>query len=119
MSDESERALLERVRQHLDAAARDLDGATVTRLRAARTEALRAADTQRRAPAWAWPVAGALTAAIVAALAAALLVGPGSPRAPLPAAGIEDMELITSLDHVDLYTEADFYRWLAEQNNAV
>jgi hypothetical protein len=118
MSDESERALLERVRQHLDDAARDLDGATVTRLRVARSEALRAASETRRAPAWAWPVAGVLTAGVVAALAAALWIGSGAPRVPLPTAGIEDMELITSLDHVDLYTEADFYRWLAEQNNA-
>jgi hypothetical protein len=29
------------------------------------------------------------------------------------------MELIATLDHVDLYTDTDFYRWLAEQNNAV
>jgi hypothetical protein len=119
MSDDSERALLERVRQHLDAATRDLDGATLTRLRAARSEALRAAGEARRAPAWAWPVTGVLTAGVVAALAAALWIGLGSPRTPVPTAGIEDMELIATLDHVDLYTDADFYRWLAEQNNAV
>lgn len=119
MSDDAERELVERVRRHLDAAARDLDGATVTRLRAARRAALRVAAEPRRAPAWVWPVAGALTAGLVVALTAALWVGGGSPGTALPSAGIEDMELIATLDHVDLYTDAEFYRWLAEQQNAV
>lgn len=119
MSDDSERKLVERVRQHLDSAVRDLDGATLTRLRAARGEALRAAAETHRTPAWVWPVAGALTAGVVVALTAALWIGLGSPRASVPSAGIEDMELISTLDHVDLYTETDFYRWLAEQKNAV
>jgi hypothetical protein len=117
MSDD-ERTLLAGLRRHLDAAVHDLDGATVTRLRAARREALRGADRARR-PAWLWPLASALSTGIVVAVAAALWLSAGPARAPLPGAGIEDLEVIASFDQVDLYTDTDFYRWLAEQNNAV
>jgi hypothetical protein len=119
MSENKDREFVERVRRGLEAAARDLHGADLTRLRAARRAALHGAGpgVRRARSPWLWPVAGVVTAGLAATVVG--LVWLSTAGDPLPLSGIENLELIAMLEQADLYVDADFYRWLAEQGDAV
>jgi hypothetical protein len=105
--DAREEALLRQVKSALDAGSETLDAATCTRLRAARAHALR--QRHARQPWLLWPAAGA-------ALAAAALLSWGlwfnAPVSHTPAA-LEQLELLSSTENLELYTDLEFYQWLA------
>ncbi len=109
-------AWLEAIRNQLDASARDLDGATLSRLNQARQRALGEA-TRARAPRWTWM---ALASAASLALAVFLLPGlrTGAPVTPIPVAAgaVEDFDLLTSEDQLALYSDLEFYAWLESQD---
>ncbi len=111
MNDEHQRQLT----RALDERARDLDGATLSRLRQARTHAMAAHPSQRTRwlqPAW-------LGAAGLAAVAlVAVLLHP-----QLPSDGLEAMDPageaieIATLDvDLEVIEDLDFYEWLSEQD---
>ncbi len=111
--------LVTRVRQALERASRELDPATAGRLRAARRTAL-AAARGRGSPAWssrAWLAAG-VAAGVTAAVALAVLLqrGPAPDPGTAHLAAVEDLELITQGEGLDLYEDLEFYQWLAEQD---
>lgn len=111
----------------LDRRAAALDELSLARLRAARRCALDAAARQsalvgslRAVRSWLglhlWQ--GGMLASVMAALLAAALWqtlshGPG----PL-ADGDMDMELLTHMEHLDLYENLEFYEWLSGNPNA-
>jgi len=107
MSDKQrEQDFLDKAKAALDEGVEQFDALTLARLRSARRRALE--STRRRSP-W-WIPAGGLAAASIAVLAVVLWFKPvGS---DLVAANVEDIELLTTADNLELYEELDFYRWL-------
>lgn len=99
------------VKRELDRGAEALDGLTLARLRRARRRALDAQPRPRR-----WLLTGGLaTAALSAALAAVLLFAPAI--AP-PLSDLEQFDLLSENDNLDLYDDLEFYRWLAARADA-
>ena len=111
MNDQEE-ALLRKVKNALDASSESLDAATRTRLRAARAHALQHA---RPRLSWMlWPTGGM-------ALAAATLLSWSlwsSMPAAHPPAALEQLELLSSSENLELYTDLDFYQWLTSATDA-
>jgi hypothetical protein len=106
--------LLRQINATLDKAVDALDGATQSRLRAARREAL--AVRQQR-PGWWLPLAGMATAATVAVLTLSLwLLQPQQPTAVMPT--VEDMALLSDEAELDFYEDLDFYLWLDSERQA-
>jgi hypothetical protein len=105
--------LLKQVKTTLDKAAEEIDGATLTRLRAIRREALAAGEKQK--PFSRWASVGGLTAtATVLVLTVSLLtispeenVGTLQTMPPL-----EDIALLSDKADLEFYEELDFYLWL-------
>ncbi len=101
---------LRQTRETLDAAERGIDGATRTRLAAARREALAALDRPHR-PFWLLPASGLAAAATVAALTVSLWqVQPVDDTL----AALEDIVLLSDEAEPEFYAELEFYAWLAE-----
>ena len=109
----------------LEESTRRIDARTRSRLNQARHAALAAAGTRRRAW-WAsftlMPAAGAMAAALLVAV----VLWHREPAGTTPAAldgqhpAVEDMELLTDNDSIDLMEEWDgsFYEWAAAQTDA-
>ena len=102
-----DQAFVNRAKAVLDQAAGDVDQAAVLRLQRARLSTL---EGRRQAP-WNYWVSG-LVAASVAAVALTLWLRPPAPvhQAVVP---IEDVELVLSLENVELADDLEFYHWLA------
>ena len=107
---------LQPIKRELDASARDLDAATLSRLNRARQQAL-AVSTRPQARSWPW-----LAMAAAASIALAVFLLPQSPSTRLPeppltlATSAEDFELLTDDDQFALYSDMDFYAWLESQD---
>jgi len=109
-----------RAREVFIASIAGLDHILLQRLAEARRVALDAARTPaplRAMRPWALP-AGALTALAVAVVAGVLWSnGPQSPQTPPFAPnGGEDSGLLLASDNLDMYSDLDFYRWLATED---
>jgi hypothetical protein len=108
-----ENLFLEKAKDLLNRGAESLDPRTQRRLAEIRVRALSQAEERR--PGFfsprRWVMAGGFAAATMAALA--LLFWPSPSPDPLPTLGqVEDLEIITSQERVDLYQNLEFYRWL-------
>ncbi|HYB65871.1 MAG TPA: hypothetical protein VEC59_11505 [Steroidobacteraceae bacterium] len=110
----------------LDESVRRIDGRTRSRLNQARHAALAATGTRRRA--W-WgsftlmPAAGAVAAALLVAVVLWHREPAGTPPVALGAphaAAVEDMDLLTDNDSIDLIEgwDGSFYEWAAAQSDA-
>jgi len=111
MTDDRESRFIAAAKTELERSTQQLDELTIARLRAARQRAIDARPRRR-----AWLAAGGLaTAALSAALVAVLLF---APAAPPPATGLEQLELLSENDGIELYRDLEFYRWLAEHADA-
>jgi hypothetical protein len=111
MTDDMESRLIAAAKAELERGAQQLDALTLASLRAARRKAL-AARPRRLA----WLAAGGLAgAALTATLVAFLLFAPG---AVPPANGLEQFDLLSENDGLELYRDLEFYRWLAEHTDA-
>lgn len=98
------------LKRELDRGTESLDGMTIIRLRAARLRALEAHSRPR-----AWLLAGGLAGTgLAAALVAVLLTTP----AVLPITGLEQFDMLSENDSIDLYGNLEFYRWLAARPDA-
>jgi hypothetical protein len=115
-----EKILLERAKDLLNLGSEGLGPQTERRLEEIRLRALQAGEEKhpgffspRR-----WVMAGSFAAATLAAVAIFFWLSP-SPE-PLPATGeVEDLEIITSQERIDLYQNLDFYRWLETTGKGV
>lgn len=111
MTDDKEARFIAAAKAALDHSTQQLDELTIARLRAARHKAL-AARPRRLA----WLAAGGLaTAALTATLVAFLLF---TPAVSPPVTGLEQFDLLSENDSLDLYRDLEFYRWLAEHTDA-
>ncbi len=115
--DERERKLREKARKELDASIEGLDRQTLARLREARCAALAAAENKRvRWPSFPkWATAGGL--ASIAVMVVAVSLWHSASRQSLPVKQADDVEIITSQEHLEMYKDLEFYRWLADVDN--
>lgn len=108
---------LTRIHSELDADARALDAATLSRLNRSRQAAL--SELSRR-PLLRWPTL-ALATALSVALAVFVLPGLRPDRSTLPtpmaatASSAEDFDLLASDDNLALVSDLEFYAWLDSQ----
>jgi len=111
------REVAEKVRQALDGSVADLDGRTVEGLRRLRMTAIAAADAEK--PPWfavhRWLTAGGVAAFAVLVVAVSLWFA--IPRQNQTVAQVEDMDILASHEHLEIYEDMDFYRWLAADRN--
>ena len=104
--------LLDKVKTTLDRAAMEIDGATQTRLRAIRREAL-AVKAAPYGSAW-WVTAGGLASvATVTVLTASLWLA--SPQEGVSMPPLEDIALLSGKEELEFYEELDFYLWLEHE----
>ena len=115
--------IIEGIRHRLDEQVDDLDSATLSRLARARRLALAAAVEPRRRwrrmlrpssrPAGDWLVpAGAFASVLATAVALTLMVaepGNGSARE------MDDAELLTAGEELELFENLEFYQWLQDR----
>lgn len=99
----------------LDEGAESLDDATLVRLQHARRQALRQGGQQRGRPITAgwiarWIPATGLAAAMAVLVATTLWMA--IPQMDLPS--VEEIELLTSNENLELLDELEFYQWLDE-----
>lgn len=122
-SRDADAELVERIRRRLDQQVGDFDDATLSRLETARRQALAAADRPRRswwrtrgsggvfAGDWLLP-AGAFASVVATAVALSLMVadpGDGVARE------VDDLELLTAGEEIELYENLEFYLWLQDR----
>ena len=112
-----EERFLEKVQGILDQGTENLGTRTEQRLEEIRDQALMAAGEKRSRfllPRR-WVLAGSFAMVTLAAVGLFLWLSP-STETP-PAGEIEDLEIITSQERIDLYQNLDFYRWLGSKEN--
>jgi hypothetical protein len=116
--EEYESDFAERMRKLLDASAALPDDQTRLRLRSIRLKALEAAEQEvpwyLRFPRWV--TAGGLATATVLVMAMSLWIATG--RNALPVSQVEDVDILTNNEQLELYKDLDFYRWLENADNA-
>ena len=108
MSQDKEQQFVNNIRQSLDQSVEELDAVTRARLRAARLSALEAG--QKR-PVWHNRLA------LASAMSVTLVVGVWMTQKTvdndLP---IDDLQILTSNDDLEMYRDLEFYQWLMYQN---
>jgi hypothetical protein len=113
-NESSDKEFLEGVREALDRNTDSLDEDTLLRLRRIRLDALESAGLKRRF----FPFPRLVTAggvATVAIVAVAVSIWSTSVRQKLPVSHPEELEVLVTKDHLDLYQDLDFYRWLSAE----
>jgi hypothetical protein len=110
-----EREVVEKARGVLDRSVTELDIRTVEKLRQIRLVAI-----EEAAPGKAhwfavrrWAMAGGIAAFVVLVVAVSLWIN--APRQIQMAGQMEDIEILTSQEHLDIYEDMEFYRWLASK----
>ena len=112
VSDQDETtAFAARAKAVFDASVAGLDGRTRSRLTQARHAAVEALARPRAAWRSRWLPAAGLAAAALAAVVVMLDVQPGN-NEPQFAAVVEDMELLTGAEDIELLEDMEFYAWL-------
>ncbi|HOI14838.1 MAG TPA: hypothetical protein PK036_00710 [Geobacteraceae bacterium] len=116
--EEKDRVFAERMRKLLDESAVRPDEQTRMRLRSIRLKALEVAEQGMpwylRFPRWV--TAGGLATAMVLVIAVSLWMGTG--RNALPVTQVEDLDILTNNEQLELYKDLDFYRWLESADNS-
>ncbi len=97
------------IRQGLDESIDALDANTLSKIRQIRAQAIEKAGT--RHVNWSGFLVGGLATACVMVFAVMILLK--SP-APMQAVPVDDFELISSSDNLELYEDLEFYEWLEE-----
>ncbi len=111
MTDAKESRFIAAAKAALDASTQQLDELTIARLRAARRQAL---DAHPRRLTW-LAAGGLASAALTATLVAFLLF---APTVAPPVSGLEQFDLLSENDGLELYRDLEFYRWLSEHADA-
>ncbi|MCW8944638.1 MAG: DUF3619 family protein [Sedimenticola sp.] len=93
----------------LDKSVDNLDELTCSRLAAARKRAL-----SKTEPKWYWSLPTGLATAATTVLVVTLWVT--SPGDQLPDTPLDDLELLTTTDSLELLEELEFYQWLETED---
>lgn len=101
---------LAEAKRALDRSVADLDRETTVRLQRARLRALEASPARPRWTVW----AGGFVVASVALLALLWWDGSLDLARRQPLSMLEDLELVTSTENLELSDNLEFYGWLAE-----
>lgn len=111
--------LVAAIRQRLDQSCNALDGHTLSRLNRIRHAALERKQA-RKSRMLLLPFGGFVTACMLV-LSVTLLRPGAAPESAVPAgaSALEDIEILTSADSLDLYEDYEFYQWLAENDSPV
>lgn len=111
-SDNSEKAFVQNLKKIMDETETQTDPRVSMRLRAARVRALESLESPipwyARIPRWA--TAGGLVTAM--ALVVTLSLWTSKVHYTTPTGQVEDLELLTNKEQLELYKDLDFYRWL-------
>lgn len=111
-----EQRLVDGVRKRMDQSCNALDGHTLSRLNRIRHAALE--RKQARASRMLLPFGGFVTASVL--VVSVMMFGPGRvPETEAVPSALEDIEILTSSDSLDLYEDYEFYQWLAENDAQV
>ncbi|MDD2320474.1 MAG: DUF3619 family protein [Geobacteraceae bacterium] len=112
MSEENDKAFVQNLRKVLDETEAQMDPRIRMRLRSARLKALESLKTPvpwyDRFPRWV--TAGGLATAMVLVLTLSLWTS--SDHTTIPSGQVEDLEILTTQEQMELYKDLDFYRWL-------
>lgn len=115
-NEDNDRAFVNGIRSMLDECEAATDERVRMRLRSARLKALDAAEEgvpwYFRSPRLV--TVGTFATAAVIAVSIWIVSGQGK----LPNGQIEDLEIITSHEQIDMYKDLDFYRWLEHSDQA-
>ncbi len=111
--DQNDEVLLKQVKTTLEAAANDLDPALVTRLRGIRRAAISEAGARQFLRAWQW---GGVVAAtlLVAVLTLNSLNDTLENRITENVAGLDDLQMLSATEDLEIYKDLEFYSWLDE-----
>jgi len=112
-----EKLFLEKVQRLLDQGAQNLGSQTEQRLEEVRLGALSGAHEKRSRfflpPRWV--LAGSFAMATLVAAALFFFLSPSTEI--LPTGDLDELEIITSRERIDIYQNLDFYRWLGSKEN--
>jgi len=111
--DQNDEVLLRQVKATLEAAANDLDPALVTRLRGIRRAAISQAGARQFSRAWQWGGAVAATV-LIAMFTLNLQNGNVENRIIENMAGLDDLQMLSATEDLELYKDLEFYSWLDE-----
>lgn len=118
--EEFDRPLVDKVRLLLDESVAQTDPGIRLRLRRARQAALDAAE---EAVPWyvripRWVTAGGLATAVVLLVSVSIWMTSGRQNSSVPTAQVEDVEILTGKEQLDLYRDLEFYEWLERSDHA-
>jgi hypothetical protein len=114
---EMEKELVHRIRECLDEELEIQDVRTVRALRSSRLEALDLFETKRGAMGIPrWITAGGIATAVVLVVAVSMFYI--SSQKSLSVKSADDFEMLNGTEQPEMYKDLDFYRWLAERNDA-
>ena len=105
--------VVEIVREALDRSVAELDSRIAEHLRRIRLAAIEQAGTgkSRWFAAHRWLTAGGIAAFAALVLTVSLWIT--VPRQLQPPGQVDDIEILSAKEHLDIYEDMEFYRWLA------
>ena len=109
MSKHNEDELKANIRQALDESVDALDANTLSRIRQIRAQAVDKAEAHHVN--WLGVMSGALATACVMVFAVMILLKSPTPMQTVP---VDDLDLISSSESLELYEDLEFYEWLEE-----
>lgn len=116
-SEKNDKTFVESLKKIMDESEVHMDPHVRMRLRAARFKALEALEVPvpwyARFPRWA--TAGSLVTAV--ALVLTLSLWNYQEQNNIPSGQVEDLELLTNKEQLELYKDLDFYRWLESSDH--
>ena len=105
---ETDNRLQEQIKQSLQDSSENLEASIQSRITRARYNALEQLDREEKLN-W-WAPAAMITTACLALVVITLLTR----TAPEPDLFMEDMDMISTVDDLELYEDLEFYEWLDE-----
>lgn len=109
MSKHNEDELNTNIRQSLDESVDALDANTLSKIRQIRAQAVDKAKTRHEN--WSGVISGALATTCVMVFAVMILLKSPTPMQTVP---VDDLELISSSENLELFEDLEFYEWLDE-----
>jgi len=113
MNKESDDKLAVNIRQTLDDSVESLDANTLSRIRQVRAQAIdkAVAKTVIQQTNWSAIMSGAMATACVMVFAVMILLKTPVAKQTVP---MDDLDLISSSESLELYEDLEFYEWLEE-----